>query len=278
MKSCKRPQNLEHLTAKSAKSNSINYENSMTRKKRATGNMSYNKTPRGNRRSINLELLHKMHPLTDNQAKLFESYERGKNILAHGCPGTGKTHVILYNALRDTLNERTPYDKILLLRSTVQSLDIGFLPGNIVDKISPFESPYKGMVKSMFDLPNEEDFELIYGLLKNERILEFDCVSFLRGTTYDNCILIVDECQNLNYHQLSTIITRVGQDSKIFFAGDSRQSDLTKQSERNGFIEFTKVLGQMESFDLIQFTIDDVVRSNLVKEFLMAEKKVYEQV
>ena len=250
----------------------------MTRKRRATDSLNSFKTQKRSKRTISLELLHKMHPLTENQGKLFQSYENGKNILAHGCPGTGKTHVLLYNALKDILNEKTPYDKIFIFRSTVQSLDIGFLPGNIGEKIAPFEAPYRNMVKSMFDLSTDEEFEMIYGLLKTEKILEFDCVSFLRGTTYDNCILIVDECQNLNYHQLSTIITRVGQDTKIFFAGDSRQSDLTKQSERNGFIEFTKVLNQMESFDLIQFTIDDVVRSNLVKEFLMAEQKVYERI
>ncbi len=212
----------------------------MTRKRRATDSLNSFKTQKRSKRTISLELLHKMHPLTENQEKLFQSYENGKNILAHGCPGTGKTHVLLYNALKDVLNEKTPYDKIFIFRSTVQSLDIGFLPGNIGEKIAPFEAPYRNMVKSMFNLSTDEEFEMIYGLLKTEKILEFDCVSFLRGTTYDNCILIVDECQNLNYHQLSTIITRVGQDTKIFFAGDSRQSDLTKQSERSGFVEFTK--------------------------------------
>ena len=246
----------------------------MTRKRRATENLSYNKTPRRNKRSINLELLHKMHPLTDNQAKLFDSYEKGQNILAYGSPGTGKTHVLLYNALKEVLNERTPYDKILIVRSTVQSLEIGFVPGNVADKIAPFESPYKHMVKTMFDLPSEEDFELIYGLLKAEKIIDFMCVSFLRGTTFDNCILIVDECQNLNYHHLSTIITRVGQDSKIFFAGDSRQSDLTKQSERKGFLDFVEVLKRMEEFDLVQFGIEDVIRSGIVKSFLIAEHEM----
>lgn len=246
----------------------------MTRKRRATESLSYNKVQKRNRRTINLDLLNKMHPLTDNQAKLFESYEKGQNILAYGSPGTGKTHVLLYNALKDVLNERTPYEKIIIVRSTVQSLEIGFVPGTIGDKIAPFESPYKHMVKSMFDLPSEEDFELLYGLLKNEKVIDFMCVSFLRGTTFDNCIMIVDECQNLNYHHLSTVITRVGQDSKIFFAGDSKQSDLTKQSERKGFIDFARVLNEMDSFDLIQFGIEDVVRSGLVKDFLVAEHKL----
>jgi predicted ribonuclease YlaK len=162
------------------------------------------------------------------------------------------------------------------VRSTVQSLEIGFVPGNVSDKIAPFESPYKHMVKSMFDLPTEEDFEMLYGLLKAEKVLDFMCVSFLRGTTYDNCILIVDECQNLNYHHLSTVITRVGQDSKIFFAGDSKQSDLTKMSERKGFLDFAKVLERMEEFDLIQFGIEDVIRSGIVRSFLIAEHE-YEQ-
>jgi phosphate starvation-inducible protein PhoH len=115
---------------------------------------------------------------------------------------------------------------------------------------------------------------MIYGLLKSEKIIDFMCVSFLRGTTFDNCLIIVDECQNLNYHHLSTIITRVGQDSKIFFAGDYRQSDLVKQSERMGFNHFVDVLNEMQSVDLIKFGIEDVIRSNLVKEFLVAEHKI----
>lgn len=248
----------------------------MTRKRRATESLGLIKSQRRTKKTLSLEMMHKMHPLTANQVRLFESYEKGKNILAYGCPGTGKTHVLLYNALKDVLNERTPYDKIILLRSTIQSLDIGFIPGDIGEKIAPFESPYKSMVKSMFDLPNEEDFELLYGILKNENFIDFKCISFLRGTTYDNCILIVDECQNLNYHQLATVITRVGQDSKIFFAGDHKQSDLSKQSERNGFIQFSQVLRKMESFDLIQFGIEDVVRSGIVKEFLIAEQQFFE--
>lgn len=246
----------------------------MTRKRRASNSLIANKTQRRSKKTLNLELLHKMHPLTDKQADMFRSYEEGKNILAYGCAGTGKTHVILYNALKDVLNERTPYDKILIFRSTVQSLDIGFIPGNIHEKIAPFESPYRNMVKSMFDLETDEDFDMLYGFLKNEDIIDFQCVSFLRGETYDNCIMIVDECQNLNYHHLSTIITRVGQDTKIFFAGDSRQSDLSKLSEKNGFLEFSRVLKEMPSFDLIEFGIDDVIRSGLVKEFLIAEHKV----
>jgi predicted ribonuclease YlaK len=249
----------------------------MTRKKRATESLTQNKSYRRSKKIVTSEILHKMYPLTDTQASLFKSYEEGKNILAYGCPGTGKTHVVLYNAIKDVLNERTPYDKIIIFRSTIQSLDLGFLPGSISDKISPFESPYKNMVKSMFDLSTDEDFEMIYGLLKAENILDFQCVSFLRGETFDNTILIVDECQNLNYHQLSTVITRVGQDSKIFFAGDSKQSDLTKQAERNGFLQFAKVLAEMESFDLFEFKIEDVVRSGLVKEFLVAEHKILNQ-
>jgi predicted ribonuclease YlaK len=247
----------------------------MTRKKRATVSSISNNHQRRNKKTLNVELLHKMFPLTDKQADLFRSYEEGKNILAYGSAGTGKTHVILYNALKDVLNERSPYDKILLFRSTVQSLDIGFIPGTIGEKIAPFESPYKNMVKTMFDLPTDEDFNILYGQMKNEDLLDFMCVSFLRGETFDNCIMIVDECQNLNYHQLSTIITRVGQDTKIFFAGEFKQSDLTKQNDKKGFLDFASVLKEMPSFDLIEFGIEDVVRSGLVKEFLLAEHKVF---
>jgi phosphate starvation-inducible protein PhoH len=160
------------------------------------------------------------------------------------------------------------------LRSTIQSFEIGFTPGNINEKIAPFESPYKYMVKYMFQLPTDDDFEFLYGNLKAEKLLDFMCVSFLRGTTFDNCILIIDEFQNLNYHLLSSVITRVGSDCKILFSGDSKQTDLIKTNDRQGLHDFMRVLNIMPSIDMIEFTIDDVVRSGLVKEFLIAEHTI----
>jgi len=223
------------------------------------------------RKPLNADLLLDVQPLTDNQGKLFESYDEGKHIVAYGAAGTGKTFIVLYNALKDVLNERTPYDKIYIIRSLVQTREIGFLPGNHEDKSALFEIPYKNMVKYMFQLPSEDEFEMLYGNLKSQGTISFWSSSFLRGTTFDNCILIVDEFQNMNGHENDSIITRVGENCKIMFCGDASQSDLVRQNERNGIHDFIKILQIMPSFDFIEFGIEDVCRSGLVKEYLIAK-------
>jgi predicted ribonuclease YlaK len=223
------------------------------------------------RKPLNSDLLLDIEPLTENQKNLFTSYDEGKNIVAYGAAGTGKTFIVLYNALKDVLNERTPYEKIYIIRSLVQTREIGFLPGGHEDKAELFEIPYKNMVKYMFQLPSEDDFEMLYGNLKTQGTVSFWSTSFLRGSTFDNCILIVDEFQNANFHELSSIITRVGENCKIMFCGDASQSDLVKTNERNGIIDFMRILRIMPSFDITEFGIDDVVRSSFVKEFLVAK-------
>lgn len=223
------------------------------------------------RKPINTDLLLNIEPLTDNQSKLFDSYCEGKHVVAYGAAGTGKTFIVLYNALRDVLNEKTPYEKIYIIRSLVQTREIGFLPGGHEDKSALFEIPYKNMVKYMFQLPSDEDFEMLYGNLKTQGTISFWSSSFLRGTTFDNCILIVDEFQNMNGHEQDSIITRVGENCKIMFCGDASQSDLVRQNERNGIHDFIKILQIMPSFDFIEFGIDDVCRSGLVKEYLIAK-------
>jgi predicted ribonuclease YlaK len=223
------------------------------------------------RKPLNSDLLLDIEPLTENQKNLFTSYDEGKNIVAYGAAGTGKTFIVLYNALKDVLNERTPYEKIYIIRSLVQTREIGFLPGGHEDKAELFEIPYKNMVKYMFQLPSEDDFEMLYGNLKTQGTISFWSTSFLRGSTFDNCILILDEFQNANFHELSSVITRVGENCKIMFCGDASQSDLVKTNERNGIIDFMRILRIMPSFDITEFGIDDIVRSSLVKEFLIAK-------
>ena len=152
--------------------------------------------------------------------------------------------------------------------------EIGFLPGDHEDKSSLYQIPYKNMVKYMFELPSESDFEMLYGNLKTQGTISFWSTSFIRGTTLDNAIVIVDECQNLNFHELDSIITRIGENSKIIFSGDGVQSDLTKTHERNGISDFTRILTKMESFSLIEFGIEDIVRSGLVKEYILAKNAI----
>jgi len=223
------------------------------------------------KKPLSSEYLVEVDPLTENQRKLFDSYKEGKHLIAYGCAGTGKTFITLYNALQDVLDERSPYEKIYLVRSLVATREIGFLPGDHDDKADIYQIPYKNMVKYMFQMPSDADFEMLYGNLKSQDTIKFWSTSFLRGTTLDNAIIIVDEFQNLNFHELDSIITRVGENSKICFCGDAVQSDLTKTNEKNGILDFMRIIRSMPSFDIIEFGIEDIVRSGLVKEYIVAK-------
>jgi predicted ribonuclease YlaK len=226
------------------------------------------------KKPISSELMRVIEPLTDNQKELYRCYKNDQNIVAYGCAGTGKTFITLYNALRDVLDERSPYEKIYIVRSLVATREIGFLPGDHEDKSSLYQIPYKNMVKYMFELPTEADFEMLYGNLKTQGTISFWSTSFIRGTTLDNAIIIVDEFQNLNYHELDSIITRVGENSKIMFCGDATQSDLVKSNEKNGIVDFMKILRIMPSIDIIEFGVDDIVRSGFVKEYILAKMEI----
>ena len=226
------------------------------------------------KKPLNTDLMRDIEPLTDNQQVLFNAYESGKNLVAYGCAGTGKTFITLYNALRDVLDQNTPYEKIFIVRSLVATREIGFLPGDHEDKSYLYQIPYKDMVKYMFELPTAADFEMLYGNLKAQGTVDFLSTSFIRGTTFDKAIILVDEFQNLNYHELDSIMTRVGADSKIMFCGDATQTDLVKTNEKNGIIDFMKILRIMSSMDIIEFGVEDIVRSGLVKEYLLAKLEI----
>ena len=223
------------------------------------------------KKALGSEYLLDIDPLTDNQRKLFDAYAEGKHLVAYGCAGTGKTFITLYNALREVLDERTPYEKVYIVRSLVPTREIGFLPGSHDDKADIYQIPYKNMVKYMFQMPSDVEFEMLYGNLKAQETIKFWSTSFLRGVTLDNCIVLVDEFANLNFHELDSIITRVGENCKIMFCGDATQSDLVKTSEKNGIVDFMSVLRKMDSFDIIEFGVDDIVRSGLVRQYLIAK-------
>jgi len=224
------------------------------------------------RKPINSDYLLPIEPMTDNQTYLFEQYAEGKNIFAYGCAGTGKTFAALYLALKDVLDEYTPFEKVYVVRSLVATREIGFLPGTHEDKADIYQIPYKNMVKYMFEMPDDASFEMLYDNLKAQETISFWSTSFLRGTTLDNSIVIIDECQNLNFHELDSIITRCGQDTKIIFCGDARQTDLQKTSEKTGIIDFMKIIQEMtEDFAMVEFGIDDIVRSGLVRNYLIAK-------
>jgi len=226
------------------------------------------------KKPINNDYLVDIEPLSDSQKKVFDAYTSGKHIIAYGAAGTGKTFITLYNAISDVLDESTPYEKIYLVRSLVATREIGFLPGDHEDKADIYQIPYKNMVKYMFQMPTDADFEMLYGNLKAQETIKFWSTSFIRGTTLDNAIVIVDEFQNLNFHELDSIITRVGENSRIIFSGDASQSDLVKTNDRNGIHDFLNILRKMPSFDIIEYGIDDIVRSGLVKEYIISKLEV----
>ena len=225
-------------------------------------------------KEINHTNLVTIKSITDNQKVVFDSWKEGKNQFLFGAAGTGKTFISLYLALRDVLNLKEPYNKVVLVRSLIPTREIGFLPGDEEDKAALYQVPYQNMVQFMFEMQNEQQFNNLYDKLKGQGTLYFLSTSFLRGLTFDNTIIIVDECQNLNFHELDTIITRVGQDSKIIFCGDFDQTDLVKQNEKNGLHDFLRILEEMEEFNCIEFTIGDIVRSGFVRSYLINKIKL----
>ena len=197
-----------------------------------------------------------LNPLTDNQGRIFNGFDEGKNLFIYGCAGTGKTFCALYKALQAVLSPTSTYDSIYLVRSLVATREIGFLPGSHEDKSDIYQIPYKNMVKYMFERETDEQFEMLYSQLQAQNTIKFWSTSFLRGVTLDNSIVIIDEMQNLNFHELDSIITRVGENTRIVFAGDAVQSDLIKDRERNGIHDFMRILEMMpDDFALIEMGI-----------------------
>jgi phosphate starvation-inducible PhoH-like protein len=223
------------------------------------------------KKPINLDHLKTIEPLTENQERVFNSYAEGKHLVLHGAAGTGKTFISLYLALQQVLDPASPYEKVYMVRSLVPTREIGFLPGDHEDKSNLYQIPYKNMVKYMFEMPDDNTFEMLYDNLRAQETISFWSTSFIRGVTLDRCIIIVDEFSNLNFHELDSIITRVGEDCKIIFSGDYTQSDLVKSNEKNGVLDFMKILQSMPSFDVVEFGIDDIVRSGLVREYLVSK-------
>lgn len=206
-------------------------------------------------------------PLTFTQVEVFKRYMGGYNILMHGIAGTGKTFVAMYLALKDLERFQLEYDKVVIVRSVVPSRDMGYLPGSVKDKAAVFEAPYEKIVNTLYQRGDA------YQILKAKGALEFMTTSFLRGVTLERSIVIVDEIQNMTYPELATVITRMGDRTRVIFAGDFRQTDFWRDSERAGIFHFMKILNRMEEFSLHEFNIADIVRSKLVKSFIIEENE-----
>lgn len=209
--------------------------------------------------------LETIKPLTSNQQKAFNNFSKN-HLFLHGVPGTGKTLVAMYLGLRE-LEQNNSFKKLVIFRSIVSGRDIGHLPGNHKEKSKVYEDPYYIIAKKLY---NRGD---AYDILKSKYLLEFHTTSFARGITLDNCIVLVDECQNLGWQEIFTIITRIGENCKIIFCGDIRQTDLNKPNDKSGLKKFMSILKQMKSISCIEFGINDIVRSDFVKEFIIACEK-----
>jgi len=211
--------------------------------------------------------LSQISPVTDNQRKSFEYYDEGKNLLLHGVPGSGKSFISLYLALEEVMEDLNDPRKVVIIRSAQSSKAIGFLPGTASQKMEVFEAPYISICAKLFGRGD------VYGILKQKGIVEFESTSFLRGTTIDNAIIIVDEAQNLSYMELKTILTRVGEGSRVIVCGDINQDDLTssRYNETSGLKSMMSILMKIPSIRKVEFEVDDIVRSGFVREFILAE-------
>ena len=214
-------------------------------------------------------------PVGTTQEKVFEAWKANKNLFLTGSAGTGKTFILLYLALKDVLDKGQPYDKVVLVRSLLPSRDIGFLPGTLEEKSNLYQDPYRILIRYLFEMPSEQEFVQLYDKLISQGSLEFYSTSFLRGQTFDRSIIIVDEASNMIFQELDTIMTRVGQDSKICFAGDMAQSDLRKNNgEQDGYHNFQAILDGMDEFEVLEFDIGDIIRSGLVRSYLIAKTNI----
>ena len=226
-----------------------------------------------NHLKLRIDDLKTFDPLTQNQKIFFDAYKRGDYFVAlHGVAGTGKTFIALYKAIEEVLDKSNPFNKIIVVRSAVQSREIGHLPGDVNEKMEIFQQPYRQICETLFGRKDAWD------RLEEQHHIEFISTSFIRGMSFDNAIIIVDEMQNLTFEEIDTVMTRVGHMSKIIWCGDYRQTDLNKKkNDMSGILKFFDIAMHMKAFTKVEFTPDDIVRSSLVKDYILAKLKIEDQ-
>lgn len=216
--------------------------------------------------NIRIDDLITVNPITDNQKKVFDAWRSDDNLALVGTAGTGKTFLGLYLALEQVMDKSTPYDKVRIIRSVVPTRDMGYLPGTLEEKLEAFTGPYRSAASHLFH------DDRAYEKLVTNGYLTFESTSYIRGITYDNSIVLVDEMQNLSGHELDSVITRIGNCSKIIFCGDYHQSDFKNEKEKQGVNRFLDILDQLRNFSVIQFGWEDIVRSDMVRDYIMTKE------
>jgi phosphate starvation-inducible protein PhoH len=223
-----------------------------------------------NRLKMRLDDLKTFTPLTENQSLFFNSYKVGEYfMMLSGSAGTGKSFIALYKALEEVMDKGNSFNQVLIVRSAVQTRDVGFLKGSLEEKTSLYEEPYIQICATLFGKKEA------YQRLKEQGYIEFTTTTAMRGMSFDNSVVILDECQNCTFQELDTVITRIGHQSKIMFVGDTGQNDLLKKSnEVTGMPDFIKIATSMDEFCRIHFTSADIVRSSLVKQYIIAKENL----
>jgi predicted ribonuclease YlaK len=242
------------------KKNRNNNNNNVSRGKQGSQERSEPKL-----RAVRIDDLGTFDALTDNQQITFDEYAKDKSLLLHGVAGTGKTFLGILLGLEEVLDPSYVYNQLCIVRSVVPTRNIGFLKGTDEEKIAIYELPYRLICKELFSS------ETAYDALKQQGNVQFISTSFIRGLTFDNAIILVDEMQNLTFHELDSIITRPGKNSKVILCGDYTQTDLDKSSDKEGIKTFMRILNRMNQFSTVEFGVDDIVRSDFVKSYIIAK-------
>lgn len=233
--------------------------------------MNENKRKVPNTATIRYEHVEKREPFTKNQELAFDAWDKGQNLILSGSPGTGKTFLAFYFALSAVLPRDSQYQQVIVIRSIVPTREIGFLPGDEQEKHEAYSSPYKFIANEITGVPSA------WNMMNTSKTIQFESTSFIRGLTLDNCIIIVDEMQNLNFHELDSVITRVGENSRIIFCGDYHQSDFRQKNEKDGLKDFMEIIEHMISFNVIKFGWEDIVRSDFVRDYIMTKEMLEEK-
>ena len=228
-----------------------------------------NNTSSSTSEKLSFNLKH-VDPLTVNQEQTFSAWEDGQNLLLVGTAGTGKSFLSAYLGMKEIL-ETKEQQKLAIVRSVVPTRDMGFLPGSNKEKSKVYEAPYYSIFSELFGRGDSYDY------LKNKGVVEFMTTSFVRGITINDCVILVDEFQNMTPSELHSVFTRIGKNCRVIFAGDIKQNDLNPRKEESGFKDFFKVINKMRDFKVIEFTRDDIVRSDIVKSYIIAREDLEER-